>query len=93
MSMVRDGFSRDIVAWKSTPRANWFPSGELKRRIETFVGRYDRPRYHERADKLTPADDDIGRGRTILLERVITQTQNHPTPALALRNLCNLVSQ
>jgi len=48
---------------------NYYLPGDLKARIDTFVDHYNRRRYHESLDNLTPADVYFGRRQTILLER------------------------
>ena len=48
---------------------NYFLPGDLEAQIEAFVDDYNRRRYHESIDNLTPADVYFGRGPTILLQR------------------------
>jgi putative transposase len=48
---------------------NYYLPGDLEAQIEAFVEHYNRRRYHESLQNLTPADVYLGRGQTILLER------------------------
>ena len=45
------------------------PPGDLEAHIDRFVDHYNRRRYHESLQNLTPADVYFGRGQTILLIR------------------------
>jgi len=51
------------------PAGELLPTGDLEAQIEAFVDDYNRRRYHESIDNLTPADVYFGRGPTILLQR------------------------
>jgi transposase InsO family protein len=48
---------------------NYFLPGDLEQQIERFIEYYNRQRYHESLDNLTPADVYFGRGASILAER------------------------
>src|SRR5216110_28961 len=48
---------------------NYFLPGDLEAQIEAFVDDYNRRRYHESINNLTPADVYFGRGQIILLQR------------------------
>jgi len=41
---------------------NYYPPSDLEAQIEAFVIDYNRHRYHESLDNLTPADVYFGRG-------------------------------
>ncbi len=48
---------------------NYYLPGDLEVKIDAFVDHYNHRRYHESLDNLTPAEVDVGRRQTILLER------------------------
>ena len=48
---------------------NYYLPGDLTAHIDRFVDHYNQRRYHESLRNLTPADVDLGRGQTILLQR------------------------
>ena len=48
---------------------NYYLPGDLKAKIAAFVDHYNRRRYHESLNNLTPADVYSGRGAKILRER------------------------
>ena len=48
---------------------NYYLPGDLQAKIAAFVDHYNRRRYHESLDNLTPADVYFGRGAKILRER------------------------
>ena len=48
---------------------NYYLPGELKARIDRFVGYYYNERYHESLNNLTPAGVYYGRGESILARR------------------------
>ena len=48
---------------------NYYLPGELKQWLHDFVTYYNRERYHESLNNLTPADVFYGRGETILEQR------------------------
>jgi transposase InsO family protein len=45
---------------------NYYLPGDLERAVAAFVDHYNRCRYHEALDNLTPADVYFGRGRRII---------------------------
>lgn len=45
---------------------NYYPPGDLRQQVSTFVDHYDHHRYHESLLNLTPADVHFGRGQAIL---------------------------
>lgn len=51
------------------PLETYFLPGDLNARIERFVTYYNHHRYFESIGNLTPANINVGRGWTILLER------------------------
>jgi transposase InsO family protein len=55
-----------------------FPS-ELERAIDAFVEYYNKERYHESLDNLTPEDGYFGRGKTVQKrrEKIKKATQSH----------------
>ena len=48
---------------------NYYMPGHLEQRIGRFVAHYNRRRYHESLNNLTPEDVYLGRGQTILNAR------------------------
>jgi len=48
---------------------NYYLPGNLERAVADFVDHYNRRRYHESLDNLTPADVYFGRGACILERR------------------------
>jgi len=48
---------------------NYYSPGELERRLDEFIEYYNKHRYHESIDNLTPADVYFGRGQKILDKR------------------------
>ena len=48
---------------------NYFLLSDLETQIAAFVADYNRRRYHESIDNLSPADTRFGRRQTILAER------------------------
>ncbi len=48
---------------------NYYLPGDLERQIEQFVNHYNKERYHESLNNLTPEDVWLGRGETILEQR------------------------
>jgi transposase InsO family protein len=63
-----------IERWHQTMKnrvllQNYYLPGDLERQIGTFVDHYNRHRYHESLQNLTPADVYYGRGAKILKMR------------------------
>ena len=58
---------------------NYYLPGDLEAQLGAFVEHYNRRRYHESLNNLTPADFYFGRGQTILLEskRIKRKTTSH----------------
>jgi hypothetical protein len=48
---------------------NHFLPGDLEAQIEAFVGHYNRQRFHESLNNVTPADVYFGRDKAILKQR------------------------
>lgn len=48
---------------------NYYLPGQLEQRIDQFVTYYNKRRYHESLNNLTPEDVYLGRGQAILTER------------------------
>jgi putative transposase len=76
-----------IECWHQTLKnrillENYFLPGDLEAQIEAFVVYYNRRRYHESLDNLTPADAYFGRGEAILKEREWIKRQTIQTRRL-----------
>ena len=58
---------------------NYFLPGDLEAQIEAFVEHYNRQRYHESLNNVTPADAYFGRATAIIKrrERIKRQTIEH----------------
>jgi putative transposase len=48
---------------------NYFLPGDLEQQVAAFIDHYNRRRYHESLDNLTPADVYFGSGDLIMLKR------------------------
>lgn len=54
---------------------NYYLPGDLKRQIDTFVDYYNKQRYHESLNNVTPSDVYFGRNKAILRERETIKKQ------------------
>ena len=64
---------------------NYYLPGDLEAEIGAFVADYNHLRYHESLRNLTPADVDLGRGQSILIERERIKRQTIATRRLLHR--------
>ena len=55
---------------------NTFLKGKLKSQIASFVGYYNKQRYHESLDNLTPADVYFGITKKVLTKREEIKERN-----------------
>ena len=62
---------------------NYVFSDDLEAQVVAFVDHYNHRRYHESISNLTPADVNVGRGQTRLVETRKDQTRHNQTALIA----------